>query len=83
MKNQPDIKQIKSEIIQALQHPEAEEGLYLDNFYHLHEEDTRPMVNATESQIVGALEQLISEGAVHIDSSSGKVVFKITASQAM
>ena len=67
----------------ALQHPEAEEGLYLDNFYHLHEEDQRPKVNATQEQILETLTQLIQEGVVSYDDSGKEVVFFLSSSSSV
>jgi hypothetical protein len=68
---------VREQVITALQHPEAEEGLYLDNFYHLHEEDERARVTATELEILDALKALISEGKVSTDDSGEAVIFKL------
>lgn len=72
-----DNNEIRSKVIAALQHPEAEEGLYLDNFHHLHEEDERVRVNATELQILDTLKELIAEGKVTADESGEAVVFML------
>ena len=68
---------LKKQILAALRHPEAEEGLYLDNFYHLHEEDERPAVQGTESEIMDTLVQLVEEGKVIMDSSQKSTIFRI------
>ena len=68
---------VKEQVLQALRHPEADEGLYLRNLRTLHEEDQRPAVNAGEDEIISALNELVAEGLVHIDESSGQVVFQI------
>jgi hypothetical protein len=67
--------QIKSQIIAALSHPEAGDGLYLRNFANLHEEDERDAVMGDETSIVKALTELIAEGKVSIDESQGEAVF--------
>jgi hypothetical protein len=60
-----------------LSHPEAEEGLYFRNFYHLHEEDERPAVVADQLSILDALKDLIAEGSVKIDESGPEAVFML------
>ena len=49
--SQQVIPRIKAQILQALAHPEAEEGLYFRNFVHLHEEDEREAVEGDEEVI--------------------------------
>ncbi len=70
---------IKALVLSALAHPEAEEGLFIENFYHLHEEDQRPRVDASELGILDALKDLIAEGKVEADDSGQNVVFKLIA----
>ncbi|MCB0323255.1 MAG: hypothetical protein KDD69_06755, partial [Bdellovibrionales bacterium] len=60
---------VRQQVLAALTHPEAEEGLYLDNFFHLHEEDERPRVAASQEEILDALKELIAEGRVETDES--------------
>ena len=73
-----DSQKIKQLVLNVLAHPEAEEGLFLENFYHLHEEDQRPRVDASELGILDALKELISEGKVETDDSGENVVFKLS-----
>jgi len=68
---------VKEQILVALQHPEAEEGLYFRNFFHLHEEDERPAVAAEEADILDALNELVTEGKVTMDESGEEVIFLI------
>ena len=75
MKN--TIKNIKNQIIKALSHPEAQDGLYFRNFSHLHEEDERVAVNAQDEDILDALQQLIKEGKVVMDNGKGEVIFSL------
>lgn len=66
---------IKAQIIEALRHPEAEEGLYFDNFSQLHEEDERAPVIGEDLEILDALRELIEEGKVTTDESAKEVIF--------
>ena len=71
--------QIKKQILEALKHPEAEEGLYFRNFAHLHEEDERPQVAGEEIEILDALKELIASNRVRVDESGEEVVFFLAA----
>lgn len=70
-----NIEQVKGQILAALSHPEAEEGLYFRNFYHLHEEDERPAVCAGQITILDALKELIADGKVRLDESGEEAIF--------
>lgn len=61
---------IKGQIMLALRHPEAEEGLYFHNLFHLHEEDERPAVVASQEEILEALKELLDEGKVQMTEES-------------
>lgn len=68
-------EEIKMQILQALCHQEAEDGLYLRNFFHLHEEDERPAVIAEEEDIVEALNDLIELGMIRTERDPAGMVF--------
>ncbi len=72
------ISNIKKQILKALSHPEAQEGLYFRNFSHLHEEDERIAVDARDEDILDALEQLIKEGRVNMDAGQGEAIFYLS-----
>ena len=72
-----DSAEIREQVLAALQHPEGEEGLYLDNFYHLHEEDERPRVNASEGEILEVLKTLVAEGRIVTDDSDKLTIYKL------
>lgn len=72
-----DIGNIKNQIILALSHNEAEEGLYFRNLFHLHEEDERPAVIAEQVDILDALKELISEDKITMDETGEEPVFKL------
>jgi len=66
---------VREQIIAALAHPEAEEGLYLRNLVFLHEEDERPAVEANENQIKAALEDLVRAGDVRIVGQGENAIY--------
>lgn len=76
-----EIEKVKAQILTALQHPEAEDGLYFRNFYHLHEEDERPAVQAGEAEILDALRELIDSGDVVLDETGPEAVFSLPQRQ--
>lgn len=71
------IMSIKAQIMSALSHPEAQEGLYFRNLYHHHEEDERECVQGDEVEILDALRELMSEGKVVMDDSGKEVIFAL------
>ena len=68
-------QQIKEQLVAALSHPEAEDGLYFENLYILHEEEERPAVSGSQVEILDALKELIDEGKVVADDSGEHPVF--------
>lgn len=77
MTSESDLTGVKDQILTALRHPEAEEGLYFRNFYHLHEEDERPAVHADEVVILDALKELVMSGDVVLDESGPEAIFSL------
>ncbi len=73
-----DIGKIKKQILLALEHPEAEDGLYLENLNLLYEEENRPQVEGNQLEILDALKELIEEGLVHSSEDSERVVFSLS-----
>ena len=65
----------REDILSALSHPEASDGLYLDNLQVVHEEEDRLPVRGTQLEILDALKDLIEEGMVRTDDSGEKVIF--------
>jgi hypothetical protein len=68
---------IKEEILQALAHPEAEDGLYLNNLLVVHEEEERNPVIGTQEEILQALRELVNEGRVREDKGSESIIFSL------
>ena len=75
--NMSSSNDIKNQIIQALSHPEADEGLYFRNLYNLHEEDERKAVNGTQEEILEALKELLDEGKVLASDEGPEMVFRL------
>lgn len=76
-----NIDSIKAQILAALQHPEAEEGLYFRNFAHLHEVDERPPVKARDEDIFEALKDLIGEGKVLLQENGSEATFHLAGNE--
>lgn len=70
-----NIKKVKEEILAALNHQEAEDGLYFRNFFNMHEADERQGVHADEKFIIKTLNDLIKEDKVKLDVFDGDVIF--------
>jgi len=77
MESENGKQELKTQIIRALKHPEAEEGLYFRNLFHLHEEDERQPVSGEEMEILEALRELIHEGRVRMEEGGEEVVFHL------
>ena len=75
MSENENVDDVKNQIVHALRHPEADEGLFFRNFKHLHEVDQRPAVAASQPVIARALQQLIKEGRVGLTTEGADVVF--------
>lgn len=66
---------IKAQIIEALSHPEAQDGLYFRNFYYLDDVDERITVEGDQVEILDALRELIDEGRVRMDDEGEEAIF--------
>ncbi len=76
-----DYNHIKLQIVTALSHPEAEQGLYLDNLLYVHEDEERPVVDAEQEDVLDSLKELLSEGLVKMVDEGEKVVFMLSSSE--
>jgi hypothetical protein len=68
---------IKNQIVQALSHPEAEDGLYFNNLIVVHEEEERPIVQGEEGEVRKVLENLILEGVVESSGTGESAIFRL------
>jgi hypothetical protein len=71
-----NIEQIKAQILSALDHDEAEDGLYFENLFVLHEEDTRTAVRGTKPQILEAIQALLTEGQIEVEENGKEKIFR-------
>ncbi len=72
-----DMTQLKSQILDILNHPEAEDGLYFRNFFLLHEEDERKALGATQLDTLAALTALIRDGRVKLGMNADEIIFEL------
>lgn len=68
---------IKKQIVDALSHPEAEDGLYFNNLIVVHEEEERPIVQGEEPEVRAALEQLTQEGRIAVSGQGEAAIFRL------
>lgn len=68
---------IKNQIVAALSHPEAEDGLYFNNLIVVHEEEERPIVQGEEGEVRKVLEHLIHDGIVESSGSGEGAIFRL------
>ena len=68
---------IKEQIVAALSHPEAEDGLYFNNLIVVHEEEERPIVAGDEKVIRSALSEMIEDGTVVSAGEGTNEIFKL------
>jgi hypothetical protein len=68
---------IKAQILAALSHPEAEDGLYFNNLIVVHEEEERPIVEGDEGAVIKALEELVDEGRIKVSGEGAQRIFQL------
>lgn len=72
-----DLARLKREIISALSHVEAEEGLYFNNLIVVHEDEERPPVDGTQEDVLAALREMLKEGTVVAEDHGDAVIFRL------
>ena len=77
MTNRSTLNPLKKQILEALSHAEAEDGLYFENLLVVHEAEERPVVEGSEEDVLETLAEMIAEGSIATDESGPKVVFKL------
>ncbi len=68
---------IKKQIVDALSHPEAEDGLYFNNLIVVHEEEERPIVAGDEREVRAALDQLKRDGKIEVVGEGETAIFQL------
>jgi hypothetical protein len=71
------LKRIKDEIMAALQHAEAEDGLYFNNLIVVHEDEERPIVSGEEEEVRQALAELTSEGKIKTEKTAESEIYHL------
>lgn len=72
-----DREQTKAQILAALQHQEAEDGLYFRNLGAVHEDEERPVVEGDQETVLEALKELIGQGLVSVDDRGEEPIFSL------
>jgi hypothetical protein len=72
------LNRIKKQILAALSHPEAEDGLYFNNLIVVHEEEERPIVEGEEDAVQRALDQLVADGIIVREDTPSTPIFKLS-----
>lgn len=70
-------KSMQDQIIAALSHPEAEDGLYFNNLIVVHEEEERPIVEGDESSILQVLDAMVAEGVVSVKGEGSQRIYML------
>lgn len=68
---------IRDQIVAALRHPEAEDGLYFNNLIVVHEEEERPIVEGDEEAIKKALREMVREGILKSSGEGAQEIFRL------
>jgi hypothetical protein len=68
---------IKAQILAALSHPEAEDGLYFNNLIVVHEEEERPIVEGDEAAVMAAIEELLEDGRIKVSGEGDQRIFQL------
>jgi hypothetical protein len=71
-----NLQRIKGEILEALGHIEAEDGLYFNNLIVVHEDEERVVVSGEEREVLQALNDLAKEGRIEIEGEGETAIFK-------
>jgi hypothetical protein len=68
---------IRDQIVAALSHHEAEDGLYFNNLIVVHEEEERPIVEGDETAILQVLEDMRSEGLICVSGDGNQRIYAL------
>jgi hypothetical protein len=68
---------IRKQILAALSHPEAEDGLYFNNLIVVHEEEERPIVEGDEGVIRATLAEMVKDGLIRSTGEGTQEIFSL------
>ena len=72
------LTRIKQEILSALSHVEAEDGLYFNNLIVVHEDEERQIVSGDEQEVQAALKELLAEQMIRSEAGNGNEIYHLT-----
>jgi len=68
---------IRDQILAALSHPEAEDGLYFNNLIVVHEEEERPIVEGEETLVMQVLDDMVSDGLISVSGEGSQRIYML------
>jgi hypothetical protein len=68
---------IREQIMAALSHPEAEDGLYFNNLIVVHEEEERPIVEGDETIILQVLDDMVFDGTLSVSGEGSQKIYML------
>ena len=69
---------IREQILAALKHSEAEDGLYFNNLIVVHEEEERPIVEGAEADVQRVLDAMVEAGELSVVGEGSQKIYSIT-----
>ena len=69
---------IREQILAALKHSEAEDGLYFNNLIVVHEEEERPIVEGAEADVQRVLDAMVEAGELSVVGEGSQKIYSLT-----
>ena len=69
---------IREQILAALKHSEAEDGLYFNNLIVVHEEEERPIVEGAEADVQKVLDAMVEAGELSVVGEGSQKIYSLT-----
>ena len=69
---------IREQILAALKHSEAEDGLYFNNLIVVHEEEERPIVEGAEADVQNVLDAMVEAGELSVVGEGSQKIYSLT-----
>lgn len=68
---------IREQILAALKHSEAEDGLYFNNLIVVHEEEERPIVEGAEADVQRVLDAMVEAGELSVVGEGSQKIYSL------
>lgn len=68
---------IREQILAALKHSEAEDGLYFNNLIVVHEEEERPIVEGAEADVQKVLDAMVEAGELSVVGEGSQKIYSL------